>query len=125
MAGVGRVTGTLAADGTLGSLGGSERANTSIDADDEADAFRGGAPVEPLLKRIAEEGIVIASHGAESIVAAQTLIPEGMVVPPGSLVMGVPGRILRILTEEEVESIRKSADGYVKKIRLYLDPASH
>jgi hypothetical protein len=34
--------------------------------------------------------------------------------------MGVPGRILRILTEEEVESIRKSADGYVKKIRLYL-----
>jgi hypothetical protein len=27
---------------------------------------------------------------------------------------------LRILTDEEVESIRKSADGYVKKIRLYL-----
>jgi alkylation response protein AidB-like acyl-CoA dehydrogenase len=36
-----------------------------------ADAFRNGAPVEPLLRRIATEGIVIASNGAESIVAGQ------------------------------------------------------
>ena len=35
-----------------------------------ADGFRGGnAAVEPLLKRIAAEGIVIASNGAEAIVA--------------------------------------------------------
>ena len=34
-----------------------------------ADAFRNGAPVEPLLRRIADEGIIIASNGAEAIVA--------------------------------------------------------
>jgi len=36
-----------------------------------ADAFRGGAPVAPLLKRVADEGIVIASNGAEAIVAGE------------------------------------------------------
>jgi len=37
-----------------------------------ADAFRGGnAAVEPLLKRIAEEGIVIASNGAEAFVVGE------------------------------------------------------
>jgi alkylation response protein AidB-like acyl-CoA dehydrogenase len=36
-----------------------------------ADAFRAGAPVAPLLKRVAEEGIVIASNGAEAIVAGE------------------------------------------------------
>lgn len=36
-----------------------------------ADAFRNGAPVEPLLKRIANEGVVIASNGAEAFVSGQ------------------------------------------------------
>jgi alkylation response protein AidB-like acyl-CoA dehydrogenase len=34
-----------------------------------ADAWRNGAPVEAILRRIADEGIVIASNGAEAIVA--------------------------------------------------------
>ena len=36
-----------------------------------ADAWRNNMPVEPLLKRIVDEGIVIASNGAESIVAGE------------------------------------------------------
>ena len=59
--------------------------------------------------------------GAESLIAAGTVVKQNHVVPPRSLVMGVPGRILRQLTDEEVEAILRSADGYVKKIRLYLD----
>lgn len=58
--------------------------------------------------------------GAESLVAAGTVVKEGFVVPPRSLVAGVPGKIIRPLRDEEVEMIRRSADGYVKKIRLYL-----
>jgi carbonic anhydrase/acetyltransferase-like protein (isoleucine patch superfamily) len=58
--------------------------------------------------------------GAESLIAAGAVVKEGFVVPPRSLVAGVPGKILRQLTDAEVEMIRKSADGYVKKIRLYL-----
>ena len=58
---------------------------------------------------------------AESLIAAGTVVKENFVVPSRSLVAGVPGKILRTITDEEVASIRRSADGYVKKIRLYLD----
>ena len=58
--------------------------------------------------------------GAESLIAAGAVVKEGFVVPPRSLVAGVPGKILRPLRDEEVEMIRRSAEGYVRKIRLYL-----
>ena len=40
--------------------------------------------------------------GHDSIVAAGTLLTEGSVVPPRSLVMGSPGKVKRPLTDEEV-----------------------
>lgn len=58
--------------------------------------------------------------GAESIVAAGCVVKEAFEVPPRSLVVGLPGRIVRAVTDEEVERIRRSAQGYVDKIRLYL-----
>lgn len=58
--------------------------------------------------------------GAESLVAAGAVVKEGFVVPPRSLVAGVPAKILRSLADEDVVQIRASADGYVRKIRLYL-----
>ncbi|MGE0042036.1 MAG: gamma carbonic anhydrase family protein [Vicinamibacterales bacterium] len=51
--------------------------------------------------------------GHDSIVAAGTLLPEGAVVPPRSLVMGRPGKVKRELTDEEVAEIRWYADNYV------------
>ncbi len=59
--------------------------------------------------------------GAESLIAAGAVVKESFVVPPRSLVAGVPGKIVRALTDAEVEMIRRSADGYVRKIRLYLE----
>jgi len=59
--------------------------------------------------------------GAESLIAAGAVVKEGFRVPPRSLVAGVPGKIVRALTDVEVEMIRRSADGYVRKIRLYLE----
>jgi carbonic anhydrase/acetyltransferase-like protein (isoleucine patch superfamily) len=58
--------------------------------------------------------------GTESLIAAGTVVKEGFVVPPRSLVAGVPGKILRPLTPDEIAKLAASADGYVKKIRLYL-----
>jgi carbonic anhydrase/acetyltransferase-like protein (isoleucine patch superfamily) len=58
--------------------------------------------------------------GAESLIAAGAVVKEGVVVPPRSLVAGVPGKIVRDLRDEEVDMIRASAEGYVRKIRLYL-----
>jgi phenylacetic acid degradation protein len=40
--------------------------------------------------------------GAESIVAAASFVKAGMDVPPRSMVVGAPARILRQLTEQEV-----------------------
>ena len=61
--------------------------------------------------------------GAESIVAAGAVVKEGMVVPPRSLVVGVPARIVREIGDEQVEDLRRSAQGYVDKVRLYLTEA--
>lgn len=58
--------------------------------------------------------------GSESIVAAGTLVPERVTIPPRSLVMGSPARVKRPLTDEEVESIVKSADAYVRYRLEYL-----
>jgi carbonic anhydrase/acetyltransferase-like protein (isoleucine patch superfamily) len=51
--------------------------------------------------------------GDDSIVAAGTLLPEGMKIPPRSLVMGSPGKVRRPLGEADVASIREYADRYV------------
>ena len=51
--------------------------------------------------------------GAGSIVAAGTLLVEGMKVPPRSLVMGSPGKVKRLLTHAEVADIQLYADRYV------------
>jgi len=51
--------------------------------------------------------------GAGSIIAAGTLIAERTVVPPGSMYMGVPGKLRRAVTEGEREMIAASAERYV------------
>jgi len=59
--------------------------------------------------------------GAESIIAAGAVVKEGAEIPPRSLVVGVPARIVREVTDAEVEMIRASAEGYVRKITQYLE----
>jgi carbonic anhydrase/acetyltransferase-like protein (isoleucine patch superfamily) len=54
-----------------------------------------------------------AHIGTNSIVAAGTLVTEGMTIPPGSMVMGSPGKVKRPLTDDEVASILAYADRYV------------
>jgi carbonic anhydrase/acetyltransferase-like protein (isoleucine patch superfamily) len=65
------------------------------------------------------------SHvGTESIVAAGTLLVEGMQVPPRSLVMGSPGKVKRTLTADEVASIQAYADRYVGYRLDYMGSSS-
>ena len=54
-----------------------------------------------------------AHIGTGSIVAAGTLVVEGMKVPPRSLVMGSPGKVKRPLDDAEVAEIQMYADRYV------------
>jgi gamma-carbonic anhydrase len=52
--------------------------------------------------------------GAESLVAAGSVIPPRMVVPPGSLVLGQPGRVRRELSEHDRLEGRRGAAHYVE-----------
>lgn len=65
-----------------------------------------------------------AEVGPESIVAAGALVSPGMRVPPRTLVRGVPARVARELSREEVESIRESAANYVS-LRLEYEHLAH
>ncbi|MCA1857940.1 phenylacetic acid degradation protein PaaY [Massilia oculi] len=41
--------------------------------------------------------------GEESIVAAMSFVKAGMVIPPRSMVMGTPAKVMRALTDEDVK----------------------
>lgn len=58
--------------------------------------------------------------GEEAIVAAGAVVREGFEVPARTLVAGVPAKVIRELTPSEVDNILQSAEGYVRKSRLYL-----
>ncbi|MBI5564501.1 MAG: gamma carbonic anhydrase family protein [Chloroflexi bacterium] len=60
-----------------------------------------------------------AKIGHESILGAGTLVTGGTVVPPRSLVLGVPGRVVRSLSDEEVASIKNGAARYVQYSAQY------
>jgi carbonic anhydrase/acetyltransferase-like protein (isoleucine patch superfamily) len=52
--------------------------------------------------------------GAESLIAAGTVVLEGTEVPPRSLVAGIPGKVRRELTEDEVAGLRENAEVYLE-----------
>lgn len=56
------------------------------------------------------DGAVI---GAGSIVGAGALVTKGTQVPPGSLIVGMPAKIVRSLRQEEIDGIHVWADHYV------------
>jgi len=65
-----------------------------------------------------------AHVGADSVVAAGSLVTEGTRIPPRSLVMGRPGKVKRPLTDDEVAEIRFYADNYVAYRLDYLAEAA-
>jgi carbonic anhydrase/acetyltransferase-like protein (isoleucine patch superfamily) len=61
-----------------------------------------------------------ARIGEGSIVAAGAVIPEHMVIPPRSLVAGVPGKIRRTLGDADRELILQYARNYLDYTAIYL-----
>jgi phenylacetic acid degradation protein len=52
------------------------------------------------MNAVVMDGAVV---GEESIVAAMSFVKAGMVIPPRSLVMGMPARVARSLSEDEIK----------------------
>ncbi len=63
------------------------------------------------------DGAVI---GQESLVGAGSLVTQHKIFPPRSLIMGSPAKVVRELSDEEVESLYESAENYVKFKDSYL-----
>ena len=61
-----------------------------------------------------------ARIGEGSIIAAGAVIPEQMVIPPNSLVAGVPGKIRRTLGDADREMILGYARNYLDYTKIYL-----
>jgi carbonic anhydrase/acetyltransferase-like protein (isoleucine patch superfamily) len=57
--------------------------------------------------------------GAGSLIAAGAIVLPGTEVPPGVLFAGVPGRIVRELTEEDRASFADTSAGYVRRAGLH------
>lgn len=57
--------------------------------------------------------------GARSIIGANALVKQHMRIPPGSLVLGSPAKIVRQLDLEDQRSLRAWAEKYVELSRFY------
>ena len=66
-----------------------------------------------------------AKIGEECVIGANTLIPENKEIPPRSMVMGSPGKVIRQLSDEDVARFQKGAARYVanwKRFKTGLKP---
>jgi carbonic anhydrase/acetyltransferase-like protein (isoleucine patch superfamily) len=63
------------------------------------------------------------SVGEGSIIGAGALVPEGRTIPPRSLVLGTPGRVVREVTDAEYGAILQSAKHYAELAQAHR--ASH
>lgn len=61
-----------------------------------------------------------ARIGKHVIIGAGALVPPGKEIPDYSLVVGVPGKIVRQLSEEEIEWTKKNAEIYVELAEKHI-----
>ncbi len=60
-----------------------------------------------------------AHIGKNSIIGANSLITEGKKIPERSLVMGSPGKVVRQVTDKEIQDIKDNAMRYIKNSLRY------
>jgi carbonic anhydrase/acetyltransferase-like protein (isoleucine patch superfamily) len=61
-----------------------------------------------------------AQVGNFCIIGAHALVTEGMVIPDYSIVMGAPGKVVKQLSPEHIEKVKRNAQSYVDLSKEYL-----
>lgn len=61
-----------------------------------------------------------AEIGEECIIAAGAVVPPGSRVPPRSMVMGIPGKVVRQLSQEEAAGMVRHAEYYLNLARKHF-----
>ena len=62
-----------------------------------------------------------AKIGAGCLIGAGALIPEGKEIPSGSVVFGSPGKIIRQLTVEDQDRMKRGAEHYVANAQKFAE----
>ncbi|MCD6182382.1 MAG: gamma carbonic anhydrase family protein [Candidatus Cloacimonetes bacterium] len=62
-----------------------------------------------------------AEIGEESIVAAGAVVTPGKKFPPRSMIMGIPAKVVRTLSEEEAQHLHQHARMYVELTEQYKE----
>ena len=62
-----------------------------------------------------------AHIGKNSIVGAGAVVSEGQEFPENSLILGVPAKLIKELSPEQVQMIQNNADNYVRLSKQYKD----
>ena len=60
-----------------------------------------------------------AKIGRNCLVGAGALVTEGKEFPDGSLIVGSPAKAVRVLTPEQIEGLRQSAQHYIDNARRF------
>ena len=60
-----------------------------------------------------------ATIGKNCLVGAGSLVTEGKTFPDGSMIMGTPAKVVKTLTPEQIEGLRRSAQHYVENAQRY------
>ncbi len=66
-----------------------------------------------------------AKIGRNCIIGSKALVTEGMEVPDGSMVLGIPGKIKKTLTEEEQSVVPLGAEHYIDNYKKYKQLAHY
>lgn len=74
------------------------------------------------MQAVVMDGTVV---GKNSLIGAGAVVTQGMKIPPRSLVLGAPAKIIRELTTEEVQSIEASAKHYIEYTKGYNFTLTH
>ncbi len=62
-----------------------------------------------------------AEIGEYAVIGANALVPQGMVIPPYSMVLGVPGKIVKTLGIEIESKINENIVEYVERAKVYKE----
>lgn len=59
--------------------------------------------------------------GEYSVIAAGTVVTENKKIPPRSLVMGIPGKIVREIKDEDIKRIEQGAQDYLRLAKAHYE----
>ena len=80
-----------------------------------------GLSVSWHLKQVGREHLVLdrAKIGSWVLVGAGAVVPPNTVIPSKSLVLGVPGKVVRALKEDDMRYIEGNAQSYAQTVEEY------